>query len=335
VIIQFSKLPISFKKKMTSELAFQQIKGNYWYAAYGEFKVVMDKSNGYINATRMCALAGKEFKPWKRNVLSQKLMHDLQNQIQGDMVLANTQLSIENSDLPLGEANGRILPLASFVCKKVFMDKSSEYGCIISGTYCHPDLIPHIACWVSPSFALKVSRIINGYSVNEYKAKLNDMQLQLQASSESELKHKQAKLEADELREAATLDVYLAQQQQRIAEQQAHHLETTVRRKKQELDVWASTHAFTMMRLNNSNAKMPYYAVRRKQCNMSRAIKKLRAKHPNSIMIYQRRYVPNPINLYNRLKACGILCFNGNYCHASVPEGELIDKLEKVYSITE
>ena len=45
---------------MTSELAFQHIKGNYWYAAYGEFKVIMDKTNGYISATKMCTSGGKE-----------------------------------------------------------------------------------------------------------------------------------------------------------------------------------------------------------------------------------------------------------------------------------
>jgi KilA-N domain len=66
VIIKLSKLPIFFqnKKKMTSELAFQHIKGNYWYAAYGEFKVIMDKTNGYINATKMCTSGGKELCDW-------------------------------------------------------------------------------------------------------------------------------------------------------------------------------------------------------------------------------------------------------------------------------
>ena len=64
-----------------------------------------------------------------------------------------------------------------------FNQTDEEY--IISGTYCHPSLIPHIVCWISVEFALKVSDIINGYIVNEYKAKLNDMQMQLLEVSES------------------------------------------------------------------------------------------------------------------------------------------------------
>ena len=60
---------------------------------------------------------------------------------------------------------------------------------------------------------------------------------------------------------------------------------------------------------------------------MSGAIKIARAKHPNSIMIYQNTYVANPINLYNRLKKCGILKFSRNYCGSYVHEGELIAKL--------
>jgi KilA-N domain len=59
---------------MTSELAFQHIKGNYWYAAYGEFKVIMDKTNGYINATKMCTSGGKELCDWIKNKSSQELI---------------------------------------------------------------------------------------------------------------------------------------------------------------------------------------------------------------------------------------------------------------------
>src|SRR6202020_2524536 len=108
-----------------------------------------------------------------------------------------------------------------------------------------------------------------------------------------------------------------------------------VEKKKKQLDVWASSHGFTMARLNNPNAKMPYYAIGRKRVNMSGAIKKLRAKHPHSIMVFQTSYVPNPVNLYDRLKTCGILKFKGNYCNSVVPESELISKMGELYDIVE
>ncbi len=37
----------------------------------------------------------------------------------------------------------------------------------IYGTYCHPLLIPHIACWISSSFALKAASIINYFLIEE------------------------------------------------------------------------------------------------------------------------------------------------------------------------
>ena len=47
--------------KMISEVAFEQIQDNYWYGAYGEFRVIMMKDTGYINATKMCNDGGKNF----------------------------------------------------------------------------------------------------------------------------------------------------------------------------------------------------------------------------------------------------------------------------------
>src|SRR5271156_1115564 len=109
--------------------------------------------------------------------------------------------------------------------------------------------------------------------------------------------------------------------------------EKVIKAKKRQYDIWAGTHAFTMMRLNNPEAKLPLYAIRCKRTSMSRAVKKLRAKHPNSIMIYQSSRVPNPVNLYNRLKDSGLLRFKGNYCASLVAEADVIDKLGKLDTI--
>lgn len=37
----------------------------------------------------------------------------------------------------------------------------------LRGTYAHPDLVPHIASWASPKFAVKVSKIVNEYFTRE------------------------------------------------------------------------------------------------------------------------------------------------------------------------
>jgi hypothetical protein len=63
---------------MLSQIAFQQIKDEFWYGAYGEFRVVMDKTDGYINATKMCADGGKEYKNWSLLNHSQELIQAVQ-----------------------------------------------------------------------------------------------------------------------------------------------------------------------------------------------------------------------------------------------------------------
>jgi hypothetical protein len=72
-------------------------------------------TNGYINATRMCYLKGLDYKDWEKE---------------------NEQL-IVTLEKTLGAA-----PCITL----------TNMGSVISGTYCHPLLIPQIALWMSPSF---------------------------------------------------------------------------------------------------------------------------------------------------------------------------------------
>ena len=78
----------------------------------------------------------------------------------------------------------RILRLPSTVYKHVQTINESEVEKLISGTYCHPLLIPHIGCWVSPSFALKVSDIVNHYFIEEFKLKLDETRMALYYTQE-------------------------------------------------------------------------------------------------------------------------------------------------------
>ncbi len=125
-----------------TNIAYQQIKGNYYWAQYGDFKVIMDKSTGYINATKLCLLATnkegitKKFKYWMKNTASTDLINEVSSLVE-----------ISTNDLLVKSA------------------LSNE----LKGTYAHPDLIPHIAAWASPVFAVKVSKIINAQLVREYK----------------------------------------------------------------------------------------------------------------------------------------------------------------------
>ena len=110
-----------------TNLAYESINDKYSRAKYGEFNVIMDMTNGYINATKLCADGDKLMKNWLRNDNNKELIAEFEkNQLNNEPVLFT----------------------------------SDSYG-ITRGSYVHPLLIPHIASWVSPSFARKVSVIVN------------------------------------------------------------------------------------------------------------------------------------------------------------------------------
>src|SRR3981189_1188204 len=151
--------------KMLSEIAFEQIDGNFWYAAYGPFRVVMMKDTGYINATKLCSSGGKKYSKWSRLNSSHELIQALEN-----------KWALENTHGPsastLQNGNDQIFAFPSPPCKSVQTLNETEVDRLKSGTYCHPLLIPHIACWVSPDFALLVSELVNSYIVMEYTGHL-------------------------------------------------------------------------------------------------------------------------------------------------------------------
>ena len=134
--------------------------------------------------------------------------------------------------------------------------------------------------------------------------------------------------------ESTQQELEAAEQEKIAVEVAVQDKEATIKKKDKIHDVWSGSHAIIMMRTNDPKSKMPYYAIRRKQKTMSKVVKKFRTKYPHSIMIYQNLHVPNPINMYNRLKACkGIIRFKGNYCASKVGEAALIDKLTEVFTI--
>src|SRR5271156_1486551 len=153
---------------MLNNIAFEQITGNYWYAAYGPFRVVMMKDTGYINATKLCSSGRKEYKEWTRLKNSQQLIEALERH----QVLENTRKLFEGENLPLLDANRMIPLLASPPCIFIKTANNTTSEQLISGTYVHPDLIPSIAGWISPEFQLRANRVVNRYIVNEWKTKL-------------------------------------------------------------------------------------------------------------------------------------------------------------------
>lgn len=53
--------------KSLANLISKDINNDFGYGEYLNCKVIIKKSNGYINVTKLCDMYGKRFENWKRN----------------------------------------------------------------------------------------------------------------------------------------------------------------------------------------------------------------------------------------------------------------------------
>ena len=241
-----------------------QIRENFWLASYGSFRVIMMADCGYINATKLCLLMGKQFSDWKDNTSSLLLMNALEDELE----LSNLH-------------DGNVAPInLDTVCKTILTDNRTEEDKLISGTYCHPLLIPHIACWCSPAFAFRISRVINFILIEDWKMKL----ARSQYAYVELLKRENATI--TNLRESLQ-----HQQQQQL-----------------------SSRAITLLRINDNSNCLPYYIINCKRRFMSASINKLRRRHPGCKIIFQHNKVPNALNMLRELKRDNIIKSKRNYC---------------------
>jgi hypothetical protein len=88
--------------------------------------VVPVREDGYVNATKLCKAGGKQFKHWHRNDQTKELIKAVENVV-----------NIRTAKL---------------------LDIRRGGNAKLQGTYIHPDLAIQLAQWLSPSFALQVSR---------------------------------------------------------------------------------------------------------------------------------------------------------------------------------
>jgi len=146
-----------------TNLAYESINEKYSRAKYGEFDIIMDMSNGYINATKLCTDGNKKIYNWMENKSNKEL--------------------IKYFEIDCGAQNS--------VRRQTYEVRNGPTSNNINGTYVHPDLIPHIAAWVSPIFARKISVIVNNFLVREREEELRkkDIIIDKHLSSIDELKN--------------------------------------------------------------------------------------------------------------------------------------------------
>jgi len=166
---------------------FEDINEKYAGANYGPFKLIMMKDNGYVNVTKMCEEDGKKFSNWKQNSQSKEISKAVAKHISRDGIPS------DEKDLFVVVSGG------------------NQHEAYLRGTYAHPKLVLHIACWVSSDFYIKASEIVNEYYNKQMREKLEELhrkEINKLESEKSELQIIREKLEkeferADEERKRA------------------------------------------------------------------------------------------------------------------------------------
>ena len=297
--------------ELIKKLAFEPIDGKYSKALYGDFTVTMDMTNGYINATKLCADGGKQMKNWIRNDGNKELIKYFEEN------RSNTEpvLITDNS-----------------------------YG-ITRGTYVHSDLIPHIASWVSPAFAYKVSKIVNNFLIREKEAeieRLTGAKTRLELMLEEEKRDRQAYQERTEKmlqdmkdqnekthvkldnvnhkldkadNDIEELQIVVSEVNHKLdkADNDIEELQITLDEVNTRIEIVMDEvvnpenkvelrEGFGIMKLNEPNSKYGFKAYCAQNKNLKTSRKNIQKKFPNATLFLEIKPNPNSKNVLHKLK---------------------------------
>jgi hypothetical protein len=122
-----------------NNICYEQISENFHYGIFGDFHLVIDKDTGCFNATKLCAMADKNFFNWKRLAGTKRLISYLEEQ----------------------------QPSSS---KEIIYEvRTGTNNINITGYYVQKELILDIASWISPDFYFRCNNIVINYFTEEYK----------------------------------------------------------------------------------------------------------------------------------------------------------------------
>lgn len=160
------------------DVCYEQIKDNFYYGLFGDFRLVIDKNTGCFNATKLCQLGGKKkrFADWSKLSRSRQLLEYYS--------------CLENSPVSFYE---------------VKLQNNDALNKQITGQYVRQELILDIASWISVEFYDKCNRVILNYIVKEYKTMdKNEFEMKLK---EIEDKMKRVIFEKDAIQQKLEISV--------------------------------------------------------------------------------------------------------------------------------
>jgi KilA-N domain len=139
-----------------NDICYEQIKDNFYYGIFGDFKLVVDKETGCFNATKLCSSGGKKFGNWTRLEKSKKLVEYYDHK---------TRCSSVSIGSTFYEIKG---------------DNNNEIISKTTGQYVQKELILDIASWISVEFYDKCNEIIVDFFVTEFKTREADLVKQIE-----------------------------------------------------------------------------------------------------------------------------------------------------------
>ena len=270
------------------EIIFEHIDDKYAYGKYGEFKVIIMKENRYINATKLCNETGKSFKHWLENANSKNLIEEVEK-----------ELNLVSAGYPADTK------------KAIKIQKESNN---LRGTYVHELLIPHIASWISPSFAIKVSKIVNSFIVKEYQDSIREKDDKI-SELEKILKNieRQNKI-ANEKLDAVLSDNVIAHDGLDRTKEQLEESDNKLDHITKKLDVSVERRVppkaqssrviedFVVMAENKNKKCRQYYFIRGQKSHIIKKINTYTEENKNAIEFLRIEDIPHAINLGIRIK---------------------------------
>ncbi|UWX11394.1 CRPV-285 [Crowpox virus] len=201
-------------------------------------------------------------------------------------------------------------------------ESKGEHQYEVAGSYVHPDLIPHIASWISPLFAVKVSKIINCYVSGKYEFKLKEKESKIEELMELLYKfndkYDRDTLELKELykeqrKEAKTLSkqylrdtTELKEHNKRMEEKydrDTRELKTELKKIKERLKDKVinpsspnKLHRLVILQKKNDTTSFKTLRVQAERLNQETN------KYKNEYRVFFNAYEPNAVSCFNRLK---------------------------------
>lgn len=269
-------------------IMFETINDTYSRGKFGPFEIIMMSENGYVNATKLCNGAGKEFRQWYRLKKAVSYREYVKNQLK--WVLKVTSLTINIS-------NGK---------------------CSLRGTYVHPDLIVAIAQWCSNEYAYMVNKLMIEYhsrqALEEKQAILKENGLlkkdnrSLMAKVDKLLEDNKELLAINKEQLARLEENAIALDELHDKNDEIHDKLTNVCRSRVIDGKSAKMNILTIVKNNAKPIKPkkndpPYYeykVFRTARRNLSSLYKTHKEKYPKYEEVFRIDYTPNSVQLWQR-----------------------------------